>query len=109
MRSELKFSGPDFTAVGQLALGQRLGGTGAGFTYFQAVTKQLALGGGQCWVDHRFRGCSHQSGCPGDVMFLTNDLVSVGAVAYSLYGAWQKNDYALLAKYDRTHNDVTVR
>jgi hypothetical protein len=48
MRSELKFAGPDFTAVGQLALGQRLGGTGAGFTYFQAVTKQLALGGGQC-------------------------------------------------------------
>jgi hypothetical protein len=42
-------------------------------------------------------------------MFLTNDLISVGAVAYSLYGAWQKNDYAVLAKYDRAHNDVTVR
>ena len=72
-----------------LALGQRLGGTGAGFNYFQGVTHKLALG--------------------GDVMFLTGDFKSIGAIGYALYGAWQEHDYSMLAKYDRMHNDVTLR
>lgn len=45
LRSELKYSGPDFTTTGILALGQRLGGTGVGINYFQTVTQHLALGG----------------------------------------------------------------
>jgi hypothetical protein len=44
-RSELKFAGPDFTAIGTLTIGQRMGGTGASLAYFQSVTQRLALGG----------------------------------------------------------------
>jgi hypothetical protein len=45
LRSETKHVGPDFTATGIVALGQRLGGTGFGLNYFQAVSQYLSLGG----------------------------------------------------------------
>jgi hypothetical protein len=46
---------------------------------------------------------------PADTMFLTQDLQSVAMVSYSVYGAWQKRDYALLVKYDKTRSDLVVR
>ena len=45
LRMESKYTGPDFTATGLVALGQRLGGTGVGLNYFQGVSRYLSLGG----------------------------------------------------------------
>ena len=43
-------------------------------------------------------------------MFLVGpDMMSVGMVAYSVYGAWQRGDYSVLVKYDKARSDLTVR
>ena len=43
-------------------------------------------------------------------MFLVGpDMQSIGMVAYSVYGAWQKADYCVLAKYDKARTDLTIR
>jgi len=89
VKSEVKYSGPDFTTTGFATLGQQFGGFGAGLQYFQTVSRNLSVG--------------------LDTTFITRDLVSIAGIKNTVYGAWQKGDYCFLGKYDQEKNEVTVR
>jgi hypothetical protein len=38
-----------------------------------------------------------------------NPLTGVTSVPYSIFGAWDDRDVAVVAKYDRAHNEVSCR